>query len=65
MSVASQADPVAINEHFGHLVVAQVLCRQLLELLDAPVLQLVDDVCRVRAHRDQSHQGKILHKTTG
>ena len=44
ISVASQTDPVSVDEHFGHPFIAQVLRRQLLKLLHTPVLQLVDDV---------------------
>lgn len=44
MSVARQTDPVTVDEHFSHLLIAQVFSCQLLELLDTPILQLVNDI---------------------
>ena len=44
MGVTRKTDPVAIDEDFGHLFVAQILRGQLFELLHAPILQLVDHI---------------------
>lgn len=49
VGVARETDPVAVYKYFGLLHRQQVFSRQLLELLNAPVLQLVNDVSRVRA----------------
>ena len=63
MSVASQANPVAIHKHLRHGRIAQVIRRQLLELLNTPILELVDDVSWVASDRDERHQSQILDKT--
>ena len=47
MGIARQTDPVAINEDFSHVLIAQVLSGQLFKLLYTPILQLVDDVGRI------------------
>ena len=47
MGIARQTDPVAIDEDFRHVLIAQVLSGQLFKLLYTPILQLVDDVSRI------------------
>ena len=44
IGITRQTNPVAIHEDFRHLLVTQVLRCELLELLHAPILQLVDHI---------------------
>ena len=47
MGIARQTDPVAIDEDFRHVLIAQVLSGQLFKLLYTPILQLMDAVSRI------------------
>ena len=60
MCIACKPDPVAIHKDLGLIWTVQVFISELLEFFDSPVLQSVDNICRVATNRDERHQSQIL-----